>query len=376
MNIKMNPLISIVIPTRERADTLQFTLKTALEQKTRDYEIIVSDNFSQDHTKQVVENLTDERVTYVNTGKRLSMCDNWDFGLSHARGKYIIIIGDDDGVMPGAIDRLKDFIGKHPSKIYYWQTHEYFWPIGDVPPSVTNIVHKRSPYVMNLKRLSLFAVRWGGWRYGSLPLLYHSSVSKEILDTIRQRTGRVFHSTNPDVFMAFALPAFTDTAINVGESITVNGRSAKSNSGNFIAKDGATVFQKFVDEYGEYRMHSSLDPAAPFAVNMIADTVLVAMELFPELYGKTKFNYTAMWAYIDRISFFKDSSDTIKRRYEIRQHHPFSVPRFIAYSLIHKLFAFRRFVLGSRLNNEEVHYPSNIQDFVQLLAGHKSSLAD
>lgn len=368
MNANMNPLITLIVPTRERADTLQFTLKTALAQTCRDYEVIVSDNCSQDHTKQVVESFADERVVYVNTGKRLSMCDNWDFGLSHARGKYIIIIGDDDGVMPGAIDRLKAHISRHPSMIYHWHTHEYYWPIGDVPASVAYIARQRKPYVMNLKRLSRFAVRWGGWRYGSLPLLYHSAVSREILDAIRKQTGRVFHSTNPDVFMAFALPAFADTAVNVGESITVNGRSAKSNGGSFIAKDGATVFKKFVDEYGEYRMHSSLDPAAPFAVNMIADTALVAMELFPDRYRGIKFNYTAMWAYIDRISFFKSSSDTIRRRHEIRKHHPFSVPRFILYRLIHKFFSFRRTVLSSRLNTKEANCPSNIHEYVQYMA--------
>ena len=365
------PLVTLIIPTRERADTLRYTLSTAIEQKSRAYEIVVSDNLSQDDTKSVIEDIQDDRIVYLNTGKRMSMCDNWDFALSHARGKYVIIIGDDDGVMPGAIDRLIELIERKSYDIYFWQTHEYFWPIGDQPSSVYNIVEAREPSEMDIKRLSRFAVRWGGWRYGALPLLYHSAVSRELLDSIRARTGRVFHSTNPDVFMAFALPAFARTVLNVGESITVNGRSAKSNGGSFIAKDGAQVFQKFVKEYGDYRMHATLDPAAPFAVNMIADSALVAMDLFPEHYSGLKFNYTAMWAYIDRISFFKSSSGTIQRRNEIRRYHPFSVIRFVSYRLVHQFFALRRRILSFRANRENVQYPSNIRDFVQEMAMKK-----
>ena len=141
--------------------------------------------------------------------------------------------------------------------------------------------------------------------------------------------------------MAFTLPIFSDTAINVGESITVNGRSAKSNGGSFVAKEGAAVFQKFVDEYGDYQMHATLDPTAPFAINMIADTALTAMDLFPEYYKDLEFNYTAMWAYINRISFFKSTTDILNRRKEIRKFHPICVPMFIFFTIVHKILALR-----------------------------------
>ena len=75
------PLLSLIIPTRERAETLAFTLATALEQQSRDYEIIVSDNASADHTKAVVDKLDDARIHYFNTGQRLSMCGNYEFAL-------------------------------------------------------------------------------------------------------------------------------------------------------------------------------------------------------------------------------------------------------------------------------------------------------
>ena len=36
-----NPFFSIVIPTRNRADTLKYTIKTILNQDFQDYEIII-----------------------------------------------------------------------------------------------------------------------------------------------------------------------------------------------------------------------------------------------------------------------------------------------------------------------------------------------
>ena len=75
------PLISLVIPTRERADTLAHTLATALAQRSRHYEVVVSDNASVDHTRETVTRIADDRVRYFNTGERLSMCGNYEFAL-------------------------------------------------------------------------------------------------------------------------------------------------------------------------------------------------------------------------------------------------------------------------------------------------------
>src|SRR5215207_8249326 len=115
MTSSAEPLISLIIPTRERAETLFFALQTALDQVSDSYEVIVSDNFSQDNTEQVVRNFNDPRLRYFNTGKRLSMSDNWEFALGKARGEYIVYIGDDDAMMPGGINRLETLIQERQS---------------------------------------------------------------------------------------------------------------------------------------------------------------------------------------------------------------------------------------------------------------------
>jgi cellulose synthase/poly-beta-1,6-N-acetylglucosamine synthase-like glycosyltransferase len=62
---------NVIIPTRERMDTLRHCLRTVVAQDYDPLNIIVSDNFSQDGTREVVAEFNDPRITYVNTGRRV-----------------------------------------------------------------------------------------------------------------------------------------------------------------------------------------------------------------------------------------------------------------------------------------------------------------
>jgi glycosyltransferase involved in cell wall biosynthesis len=72
--------------------------------------IIVSDNASTDHTEDVVREVADSRVRYVNTGTRVSMSHNFEFALSQVEDGWVTFLGDDDGLLPGALDRVNTAI--------------------------------------------------------------------------------------------------------------------------------------------------------------------------------------------------------------------------------------------------------------------------
>jgi glycosyltransferase involved in cell wall biosynthesis len=83
------PSITIIIPTRERHETLGASIRTCVEQDYADLEILVSDNASEDSTKDTVSRFKDPRLRYIRAPKRLSMTENFCFGLEHARGTYM-----------------------------------------------------------------------------------------------------------------------------------------------------------------------------------------------------------------------------------------------------------------------------------------------
>ncbi|RYG57316.1 MAG: glycosyltransferase, partial [Alphaproteobacteria bacterium] len=140
------PIVSVLVPTRERANTLKSTLASALDQKSPDYEVVVSDNCSQDDTAVVVAGLNDPRVQYFKTSSRLSMCDNYEFALEKARGTYVIIIGDDDAIIPGALDELIATLKAAPTPtIHMWPLHTYDWPTTDRPARADYLAPRVAP---------------------------------------------------------------------------------------------------------------------------------------------------------------------------------------------------------------------------------------
>jgi glycosyltransferase involved in cell wall biosynthesis len=364
------PVLSLIIPTRERAGTLVHTLATALEQRSDDYEVVVSDNASADNTRQVVESFDDPRIRYINTASRLSMCGNYEFAVEHARGDYVLIIGDDDAVIPGKLDFLLEKLREAPEPlIHTWPLHIYDWPVSGAPARLTYRAGTGAPYEIDLRARARFAMTMGGWKYYELPSPYHSAVPRSILDALRQRTGKIFHSTQPDVFTAMAIPAFAERAINLNQPISFNGRSARSNGLGFIAKSAVANIERFILEYGDYRFHPSLYTGVTGQANMIPDAILVARDMFPEIYDGAEFGYGPMWAYVCRLRF-ASHWEVLRKRRLISQAHPFSVGRFMFYSVIHEASALRRTLLNrvAAKGGLGAAIPDNIHDFSRLLA--------
>ncbi len=365
------PLLSIIIPTRERAGTLAYTLASALDQASRDYEVVISDNASEDGTVTVVSDVNDDRIKYFRTSHRLSMCDNYEFALSKARGEYVIIIGDDDAAIPGMLDDLLIRLRALAEPvIHMWPLHIYDWPVEDRPAKATYVAPEAAETVLDLKAKGRRVVELGGWKYYELPSPYHAAIPRRILGSLRERTGRVFHSTQPDVFTAMAIPAFADRAINIGKTVTFNGRSAKSNGLGFVKRAALANIERFISEYGDYAFHPSLFGGTSAMANMIPDAVLKAKDIFPEIYGDVAFNYSAMWAYISRLRFAKHG-DVIRQSVAIRKAHPFGIGEFIGFSFLHEGAAARRTLLnsiGMARRGSDCLAP-NIHDFARMLAG-------
>lgn len=123
-----NNKYTVIIPTRERAETLRYTLRTVVEQDYANLTIIVSDNFSQDNTQDVVSSFSDPRIHYLNTGKRTSMSENFEFGLNHVSKGFVLFLGDDDGLLPGAIRRVNTIVEKTGMRAVTSGIAQYVWP--------------------------------------------------------------------------------------------------------------------------------------------------------------------------------------------------------------------------------------------------------
>jgi glycosyltransferase involved in cell wall biosynthesis len=307
------------------------------------------------------------------------MSDHWDFALLHAAGDYVMFLGDDDGVVPGALDKLEASIRATRHLVYGWPRPVYDWPMGGKPARVVVLPSPTQASEINVENLARLAISMGGWKYARIPCMYHSAVARHIPDSIREQTGRVFHSTQPDVFMSMAVPVFAKKAIDLGYYVSVAGQSEKSNSGTIAKPERRECFDRFIHEYGGYKIHPTLYPEIPIFLNLTADSLLVAMDRFPDFYGGMKFNYDAMWALVLRESpivykYRLSALDIIRKRKDIRHYHPFDVGRFLLYSAFQQSLALRRRMLSRGLTSRGLgrHTPDNIRDFVKELGRPRS----
>ena len=223
---------TIIIPTKNRSDTLYWALKTCVEQQYENLEIIVSDNFSNDSTKEVALSFHDSRIRYINTGKALSMSGNWEFALSHVEEGFISFLGDDDAFLPNSISRLNEIIHKTSCEAVNAPCIEYNWP-DHIRPLQRNklffIKHDINPYP-SVKQI-LLKVLTSELSYATLPWLYKGFVSVTLIKEIKKYSTTFFHSRTPDIYSAIAISSVIDDKKYYYSQIpfAINGASSHSN---------------------------------------------------------------------------------------------------------------------------------------------------
>jgi glycosyltransferase involved in cell wall biosynthesis len=254
---------SVVIPTRERAATLRHALHTCLDQKFDDYEIVVSDNDGSPATKAVVDEAGSPKVKYVRTPGLLAMSSNWDFAVSHARGEYVILIGDDDGLLPHALVELDTLTRGKNAKVVRWEPAYYTWPSFALPGHSDYLRVPLGRGVRELAGLDVIrAVIAFQIPYTALPMLYNSAVHRSVLDELRKRTGRVFPHPVPDVYSGFAVAAVAGKFHSTDIPMTIAGQSGASNGIAVLFNRGQSAIDR---EFRELNAKEGLlpDPRIP-----------------------------------------------------------------------------------------------------------------
>lgn len=99
------PLITIGIPTYNRADGFLIqSLESAINQTYPNIEIIISDNCSTDHTKEVVHGFSSPRIRYFKQTENIGPVNNFNFCVQEARGQYFLMLHDDDLIDPDFVE--------------------------------------------------------------------------------------------------------------------------------------------------------------------------------------------------------------------------------------------------------------------------------
>ncbi len=113
----MKPLISIIIPTYNRAYILPRAIGSVLNQTYSNWELIIVDDGSTDTTKELIESYDDARIIYVyQENKGPSPARN--MGLRNTRGEWIAYLDSDDELVPEYLQTTQEWINDNPNTLY------------------------------------------------------------------------------------------------------------------------------------------------------------------------------------------------------------------------------------------------------------------
>ena len=114
---------SVLLPTRNGGKYLKSCIESVLSQDYKDMELIVFDNANTDNTAEVVNSYSnDKRLKYYRTDSVVSVTDNCNNALKKSSGDYVLMMGDDDFLLPGYFDTLDKTIKENdfPDGISYF----------------------------------------------------------------------------------------------------------------------------------------------------------------------------------------------------------------------------------------------------------------
>lgn len=108
------PLVSILIPTYNRAKYLGEALDSSLAQTYKNLEILVHDDASTDDTPQLLKKYSDPRLRIIHTKTNHGMLGGWNYIQHQANGKYIKFLASDDLLSPTCVAELVAAAESHP----------------------------------------------------------------------------------------------------------------------------------------------------------------------------------------------------------------------------------------------------------------------
>ncbi len=108
------PLISVIIPTYNRAYCLKRAIDSVLTQTFQNYELMIVDDGSTDETQKVLKAYQDERLRIFTLAKNRGVSASRNVGIAKAKGQWVAFLDSDDEWLPQKLQRQYDDLQHFP----------------------------------------------------------------------------------------------------------------------------------------------------------------------------------------------------------------------------------------------------------------------
>ncbi len=222
------PLLSIVIPTRNRQKYAICCIQTILSKFKDNIELIVSDNSDTNELQNdIYEQINDFRLKYNYDPKPMSTVHNFNNAMKNVAGEYVCFIGDDDCVLPNIIDLVIFAKCNKIDAITSRNMVGYSWP-NDYSTGEEKIY----PFTCRIKKINpekelIRFIKTNSVNYlqFNLPKIYHGIVRKECFDQVKDKIGYYFGGLSVDIFSSVAISLVSKNLILINYPFTIAGSS-------------------------------------------------------------------------------------------------------------------------------------------------------
>lgn len=210
------PFFSVIIPTKDRPELLRDAISSVLLQNFDDYELIVSDNFNDERTANVVNEFKNNKhLNYIRTDKEMNMPDHWEFATKKAKGIYILILTDRSFLRQGSLRDIYNSISESEKDVSVC-----FWNHGHYDEKSKILFgEKEQAGTKFLKSKDLIKDFSQTLSACFLPKPCYGCYRRDFAQKIRQNIGRLYLPISPDYTSAFLFLAYSDFVMYIPRTL-------------------------------------------------------------------------------------------------------------------------------------------------------------
>lgn len=117
-------MVSVIIPVYNAEKYIRDTVACVQRQTYTDWELVIVEDGSSDRTKEIIEEMTDERIRLIIPKQQGSAAVARNAGLAEARGRYIAFLDADDIWKPDKLEKEMAFM-REKAAAFVFTSYEY-----------------------------------------------------------------------------------------------------------------------------------------------------------------------------------------------------------------------------------------------------------
>ena len=323
----------IVIPTLNRADVLHWSMESVLEQRgDHEFQIIVSNNCSEDHTKEVVNSYGDSRIKYIEPKERLSMSKHWEYASDYIDVDETIVmyLGDDDILSPSAFEIAGHLFRDHDIDAVTSVDNYYWTP--DCADKRAGLLHQPriDGYAKMLESkeiLSLVAAYPGQWI--NLPKLSRGFVRGALLPQLKAK-GPLFNKASPDIYTNVSIAALGIRYSQVAYPLSLGVATPTSTGLNCKMVSPSSIGADFLDSSKRDFQHNYFIKSVAFQVLDCLEDIQVSQNIDLDI------NYKRFYKAALSEMWYDDVNPAMASLKKVSNHSELTIYRDFVFQKINK----------------------------------------